>query len=334
MAPGEVRQPELALFANGLEISGVKKVDISANAYLCANRFTAHVAMSANISGFWSVLPLLIEIRAGLNGFWQSLITGNADSITLDPVRGEAILQGRDLTALLVQAETAETFENRTASDIATTLAVRHGLTPNVTPTNDIVGRYYQSGRTCLTLSQHANATSEWDVLTSLADQEGYDVWIDGKELFFQPDGSATGAMALSPFECTKILLHRKLDLAAGPTVVVKSWDSQRRAGVAGIAFGGGQSGPTFTTLRPNLSTADAAQLAQRTLAQLTAHQSEIECHMPGDLTTLPRMTLSVSGTGTDFDGPYRVMETERSISFSHGFTQTVVARRLPWTAS
>jgi prophage tail gpP-like protein len=330
----EVRQPELAVLANGAALTGVISVDVSANAYLCANRFTVHVAISGIPPDLWSDTPLLIEIRAGLGGTWQSLITGNADSVAFDPIQRVATLEGRDLTALLVTAQTAETFENRTASDIATLLATRHGLTPNVAPTTAFIGRYYQSGRTSTALSQHSSSTSEWDVLTSLAQQQGFDVWIDGHTLFFQPISENTVAASISPANCSAMQLHRRLDLASGPTVVVRSWDSQQGVATVGMAVSGSGTGPTFTALRPNLASGDATQIAQKTLAQLTAHASEVECRMPGDLVLLPRMTVDLSQTGTDFDGLYAVVETERSISFSGGFTQTVVLRGLPWTAS
>ena len=334
MVGSEVRQPELSVLANGRALPGIIDVEVSSNAYLCANRFTVRVAISGSLPEFWTTLPLLIEIQAGLDGAWQSLITGNADSITLDPIQREAVLQGRDLTALLVTAQTAETFENRTASEIATVLANRHGLTPVVTATSDLVGRYYQSGRTSSSLSQHARSTSEWDVLTSMADREGFDVWVDGHQLFFQPAGIAAGSVSLSPADCTSIRLHRMFDLAAGPTVLVQSWDSHQGSAISGKAASGGQGGPTFTTLRPNLSAVDATQLAQRTLAQLTSHAEEVEFDMPGDLVTMPRTILSLSDTGSDFDGLYTIVETERRISFQDGFTQSVVAKAMPWTVS
>jgi hypothetical protein len=69
-------------------------------------------------------------------------------------------------------------------------------------------------------------------------------------------------------------------------------------------------------------------------LAQLSAHAVEISFEMPGDLTTMPRGGIMLSGTGTSFDGTYEVAEVERRISFERGFTQSVLARGLPWTPS
>jgi phage protein D len=274
-------------------------------------------------------------VQARLTGPWQSLITGDADSVDIDPICGEMVLHGRDLTALLVSAETAETFENQTASEIVCALASRHGLSANVVATQDAVGRYFQSGRTRSAFSQHASTTSEWDMLTWLADLEGFDVWVDSNTLNFQPNTSEGPAFSIGPADCTRMRLHRRLDLAAGPTVVVRSWDSRQGETIKGIASSStGGGGLTFTTLKPNLAFADATQLAQRTLAQISTHEVEIDLDMPGELTLAPRMQIELLLAGSGFDGTYRVMELDRHISYNRGFTQSVLAKALPWTAS
>ena len=332
----KVRQAGVAVLANGALLPGVLSAEVRSNAYLSANRFAVSVAYSSAGSDFWSGLPLLIEVQVGLDGAWQSLIIGNADSLDVDPVRQTATLHGRDLTALLISAQTAETFENQTASQIATTLAARHGLTPAVAATTDIVGRYFQTGRTRTTLAQHASMTSEWDVMTWLAEREGFDVWIDGTTLYFQPGVSGAAAAWITPGDCMSIRLQRALDLAAGSTVVVQSWDSRQGTAITGSATNGvaGSGGSTFTTVKPNLSFSDANSLAQRTLAQLSTHETEIELEMPGELTLMARTIVGLSQTGTDFDGTYQIMEMDRRICFERGFTQTAVARSLPWIAS
>ncbi len=336
LAASSVRQAQIAVTINGTPVAGVTSANLSANAYLCADRFTVTVAYQAGDVSIWSAVPLLLDVQIGLNGAWQSLMTGYADSLDIDPVRQELTLHGRDLTSLLISAETAETFENQTASAIAADIAGRHGLTPNVAATTDLVGRYFQTGRTRSVLSQHSSTISEWDVLTWLGQREGFDVWVAGTSLNFQPPANSFAELILAPGDCTAFRIHRSLDLAAGATVVVRSWDSVQAQSITGSATSGGSNsaGTTFTTLRPNLSSADATQLAQRTLAELTTHAIEVECDMPGELSLMPRMNLNVTGTGTGFDGTYQIAEVERRLSFHHGFTQTVVARGMPWTAS
>jgi phage protein D len=332
----EVRQAQLAVFASGVELTGVMSAEVNCNAYVAANRFSFSIAYSLAGSAWWSELPLLIEIQIGLDGAWQSLITGYADSLDVDPLRQTATLHGRDLTSLFISAQTSETFENQTASQIVSSLAVRHGLTPVVAPTTDIVGRYFQTGRTRTALAQHSTATSEWDVIAWLADREGFDAWVDGWNLYFQPAAFGVPTTWITPDGCTGMRLNRSMDLAGGATVVVRSWDSRQGIGITGQAsnLSAASGGSTYTTLRPNLSSSDAALMAQHILAQLSVHAAEIECEMPGELTLAVRNVAAFSQTNTDFDGSYQIVEIDRRITFDSGFTQTVTARSLPWTGS
>ena len=96
-------------------------------------------------------------------------------------------IDGRDLTARLLDARTQETFSNQTASQIAETLAARHGLTPNVTATQTLAGRYYAADHDRLTLGQFSRATTEWDLLTFLAAREGFEAYVSGQTLTFAP---------------------------------------------------------------------------------------------------------------------------------------------------
>ena len=106
-------------------------------------------------------------------------------------------VDGRDLTARLLDARTQETFSNQTASEIAETLAGRHGLTPNVTATSTLAGRYYEAEHDRITLGQFSRATTEWDLLTYLAAREGFEAYISGQTLTFAP--LATTATHVDP---------------------------------------------------------------------------------------------------------------------------------------
>lgn len=331
-----VRQPRLTVLVNGAALPAPIAAEVQSSAFLGADRFSVRLAFSAVDAAFWTTLPVLVEIQMTMDGAQVSLITGHADSVELDPIRGEVMLHGRDLTALLISAQTGETFDNQTAGGIAELLAGRHGLTPNVAATSSLVGRYYQSGHTRNTLNQHARATSEWDVLTWMADQAGFDVWVAGTTLNFQPRAPAASGSVVVPATCSGLRMRQALDLAAGVNIVVKSWNSQSQQIITQSATNSASSssGMTLTAVRPNLSTQDAMTLAQQTLAQLSAHASEIMYEAPGDLVTMPRTTMMLAQTGSNFDGIYEIVEVERRISFDAGFSQSVVARSLPWTPS
>jgi hypothetical protein len=130
--------------------------------------------------------------------------------------------------------------------------------------------------------------------------------------------------------------MHHALDIAAGATVVVKSWDAVSQAAVmqSSSTNPGSSLSTTRTVVRPNLSSTDAQLLADQLLSQISGHERSIDIEMPGDLVMFPRMVVQLAGTNTDFDGVYSICSVDRRISFHHGFTQTIEARSVPWTAS
>ena len=322
------------MLAGGVPVPGVIDVEVISNSYLAANRFRARFALSATGYAIWSAAQIQIEIRLGLDGAWASMILGPVDSVVVDPARGEVLVEGRDLTASLIAARTQETFENKTSSEIATTLALRHGLVPAVTPTTTLVGRNFQNDHSRITLDQHARSTTEWDLLIRLAEIEGFDVWVDGQVLNFAPLGAGASPVMLTPSDCVAMRLERSLPLTAGVSVAVKSWDC--RGSQAIVQRAGGDGGETdgnasYIVLRPNMTAQAAQTLARRLLTQLGQQGRAVSIDMPGDLTMQPRDTLTLVETGTDFDGTYVITEVERRMCFDRGFEQSIEARLPPW---
>jgi hypothetical protein len=125
---------------------------------------------------------------------------------------GRLQIEGRDLSSRLIENKTQEAFVNQTSSQVATTLAQRRGLTPQVTATTTLVGRYYQQDHVRDSLNQFSRTTTEWDLLIYLAQREGFDVFVKGTTLYFQPttdpsadpyvvrwDGVSSIALAMPP---------------------------------------------------------------------------------------------------------------------------------------
>jgi phage protein D len=319
---------------DGAPISGVLDVEVSNSSYLAADRYRARFSLRASGYDVWAADQIQLDIRVGLDGAWASIITGPVDRIDVDPASGEVVVEGRDLTARFIEARTQESFENQTSSDIATTLALRQGLLPLVTPTTNLVGRNFQNDHARTTFDQHARVTTEWDLLTRLAELEGFDVWVDGLTLNFAPVALGVVPLILTPQDCVSMRLQRSLALSAGLSVAVKSWDCRGSQAIVQTASSNGASGDpaSYVIVRPNM-TADAAQtLAQRVLSQMAQQGRCISIEMPGDLTTSPRGSLVVANTETDFDGVYVITAVERRMSFQDGFVQTLEARIPPWT--
>jgi hypothetical protein len=334
LGSNSVRAPSIAVFADGLPVAGLLDVEISSNNYLSANRYRLRASLSASGYEIWSAEQIRLEIRLGLDGAWKSMILGPVDRVEVDPACGEVVVEGRDLTALFIEARTQENFDNRTSSEIAVALALRQGLVPVVVPTTNLVGRSFQNDHSRTTLDQHARSTTEWDLLIHLAELEGFDVWVDGLILNFAPLNALGASLFLTPQDCISMRLERSLPLASGLTVSVKSWDCRGTRAILQTATtsSSGKTAANYVVVRPNLTSTAAQTLAQRILSQMAQQGRTISIDMPGDLTTQPRAALAITNTGTDFDGVYVVTAVERRVSFRHGFTQTIEARIPPWT--
>lgn len=338
------RTPAARLLVNGRPMAGVTQAEVIANNHYAADCFRVELALDAAAAfpaPFWAgTTDVQIDLQFSLDGAgFVSLIRGAVDIVALDPITGTLQLEGRDLTAALIESRTQETFSNRTASEIATLLAERHNLAPVITPTTTPVGRYYQSEHDRITLDQFSHATTEWDLLVFLARQEGFDVFVQGASLYFQPPTQTTSPpLMLRPDMLMDLQLHRSLTLARDIEVTVKSWNSRQKSAFTQTArasalppAGARNSLPAppqrYVYVRPNLTPNQALQFAQHRLSELTLHERVIDLQMPGELELTPRSTLMLAGTGTDFDQVYMIDVIERELRWNGGFIQRIRAK-------
>jgi phage protein D len=347
LARADLRTPRLRVLAAGQPLAGVEWAEVTSNNHYGADHFALAVALGAAGpagAAFWAATAdIAIDVQFSLDGLaFISLLQGSVDTVELDPVRGTLRLDGRDRSAPLIETRTQETFANRTASEIAAILAGRHGLQAQVTATTTPVGRYYQAEHDRITLDQFSRATTEWDLLAFLARQEGFDLFVSGNTLFFQPqspDGAAPLAV-LTPADVTDLRCERALTLARDIEVTVKSWNSRqqnaftqtargpsRRQGGSGGGTGAGGPPQRYVFVQPNLTPDQALKLAQARLAELSRHERVVSITMPGELAITPRGRIALAGTGTAFDQSYYVDRIARRLHAHGGFTQHLRAR-------
>jgi phage protein D len=346
----------LRILIDGLPVAGAIEAEVTASDHQAADRFRITLALGADpiftAAVFASLTQANAEVLVGVAppgappvaALWQSLILGPLDDIAIDVPQHTVTLRGRDLSALFIDTLTAETFSNNTASEIAQTLALRHGLTPAITPTTTPIGRYYQAGQDLSSLYQSSRTVTEWDLLATLAAREGFDLYVQNETLFFAPPLAATlpelwlwGGSAL-----IDLRLDRTLALARDISVTVQSWNSKQatmitqtvRASNEVVKASGTVPSSAATTayvlVRPNLTAAQALNLATHTLSDLSRHERVATATMVGDLTLAPRAAVLLVGTETAFDQLYIVDEITRRISARDGFTQTARAVNRP----
>jgi len=340
------RQPRAKVLADGSALAGVLAVDVFTSNCLAADRFRVRIAAGAGDFAGLQAPGLRLDVQVGFDEGWTSLVLGTADTFAFDPIRREIEIEGRDLSAMLIEAQAGETFANRTASEIVEVVAVRHGLTPDATPTSTPVGRYYQDQHDRLTLEQFARATTEWDLLAFLAVQEGFDLFMEGTRLRFGPP---TGdiAMTLRVEDCLGLECEHALGLSREIEVTVRSWGTRAGAAVVhtarrGSKLGGsrpGGAGRDGTKLRhglvrPNLDPVQAQLVAERALADLLRHEWTSYATMPGELNMTARTRLALVGAGADWDRDYVVAELSRHLDVRRGFTQRLRLQAAPGGAS
>jgi len=311
-------------------MAGALSAEVTAAAWHAAARFQVTLALSVVDSAWLNAQTALeVEVFAGLDGSWASLVLGRADSIRINPIRGTIEIEGRDLTAAMLEARTQEAFPNRTASEIVELVAARHGLNPVTTPTQDLVGRVDQGGWSRQTLDQHARATTEWDLLVALAQLEQYELYVSGRDLNFNPAPLAgTEVVVLAPVDCMELCVERSLALAQQVEVVVKSWNTRDRRMRTHTARSGTTGGLKQNVyVRPNLTDQQTVQIANAALSDLMSHAQVMSAAMPGELVLTPRSFIGLIGTSSGSDGTYRVVSIERSISVDRGFVQWLRAK-------
>ena len=349
MSGSTYRRPRLQVLANGQPVAGAERAEVTSNGYQQADRFHVTVVIGPDATmtpAWWSDnADVTLDIRVGMladgaaegTAAFTSLLIGAVDKIDIDLIEGRIELTGRDKSALLIDTKTQETFANKTSSQIATILAGRHGLTPNVTATSKPVGQYYELEHDHITLGNFSATTTDWDLLAYLARLEGFDVWVSGNVLNFGPPPTGGTpfplvfqAGAAPSLNAGSLVMERSLTLARDVQVTVKSWRSAdsaattrvvRAPGANNVSTGAAQN---YDLTCANKTPQEALVAAQQYLAALTRQERILRVTMPGELTLNTRSQVSLSGTGTAFDQTYFVAEIERTLSWSTGFEQTL----------
>ena len=353
----QVRQPRGLVQVNGITIPGWLELDIESNTFREADTFRITYALGAlpdanNDVWFCSQGTLSVVIYTGFPtdpanygvADLDLMLSGHVDQLDYDPTARTLVLSGRDLTSLFIDSRTAEKWINQTSSQIAQTLATRHGLTAVVTPTQTPVGRFYQIDHIVSTVAQ-----TEWDLLCWLAQQEGYVVYVQGSTLYFQPPPAADTAPQYpvyfqpatgdQPFQSNtaRLAFQRTLTVGKTITVQVRSWN-QRQAKAFNEFFPsskGSKIKPGTATAPaqlysyriPNLSQAQAIQRAEAIYNELIQNEMRVSIDMPADNVLTKTSVMPLTGTGTAFDQTYYPQSIQRRLSMSEGYRMTIEAR-------
>lgn len=359
----QARKPQGLVSVNGIYAQWLS-FEVDNNNYYLADTFRVELPISGqpavlSLTYFSSQPAIMVEVLAGFplitassnNAFSRegldSLILGQVDDVTINLAQRIITLSGRDLTSKLIDAKTTEKFQNLSSSQIATTLAVRRGLTPVVTATTVKAGTYYEIDHARLTDSR-----TEWDLLTYLAHEENFVVFVKGKSLYFQPKPQPTDAPYVIQYSnpetgggsfsanVISIEVGRNLTLAKDVIVYVHSWNPKQKKGftkkaqathnkntvLAGAAQPIGDA-QTYNYVFPNLTPEQALQKAQNLLKQISEHEMRLTATLPADNLLTCQNILQLKGTHSNFDQIYYPNSVIRRMSMSVGYSMDVEAK-------
>ena len=260
------------------------------------------------------------------------IMTARCDQIDLDPETQTVSLAGRDMTSLLIDNKTTEKWPNLTSSEIAAKIAALWGFQSNIQATTAIVGHFYTSDHVKL-----AKAETYWDILTYLAQREGFQCFVLGRTLYFGKFGAQA---SLDPYvinvgtsgnavqsNAKHLKLSRDLTLAQDLSVTVRSYHGQRGAAFTATATATktaknierdaelAQALQHYDYTIPGLTQPECTLKAQKILAELTRHELKMSAGLPFDATLFPWVPVQVTGTGTAWDATYTPQNVIRRFS-------------------
>jgi len=337
---------------NGSEVPFVS-FSVESNAFRGAGTFELTLAISAlppgmQLLNWWAVqttitVELFITVMTHAGVDEKRHIKGNIDTWQYEPARFEISAEGRDFTAKLIDARTTgESFKNLTSSQIATTFAHHHGLTPVVTATTQRVGEYYQIDTAHLTGEQ-----TEWDVITTLAGIENFSVYVEGDSLYFGParapvHGSdyvirweAPGEQAFPRCNLSgDLTFARALTISKGVTVEVLSWNAKLKNRQFTATYpdraGGTRPGKAtpdrqvYRVVRNGLTPDAAHALAESLYRQIIQHEMTFSCSLAGDNLLMPETSVRIEGTQSLFDQRYFCDRVRRTLSADTGYRMMI----------
>ena len=331
---------------NGDPAFGLLRASIATTNCFSADTFSLTFAIGASPSedvDFWSAISsAYVELTAAVSSTYsvayQPLIAGMVDAIHVDAIHKTVGLEGRDLSSSMIDSYRQQDFVNQTASEIVATIAQYHGLGAIVTPTTGNIGRYYSDGYTKLSLGQFSRFQSDWDLVVQLARQNQFDVFVQGRTLYFQPaSGSSIVPIAISLRDLRSARMERHLAIGQNIVAKVQSWNSQNMAAydsnssaaASSSSAGLDTAAPAFLFSGSNLTSQQVSDAAERYTAELRRLSTILHLNMPWDLSLSPRTTILITDTNSEFDTAYRIEDIERHFSSTQGCSQSVRAAQI-----
>lgn len=321
----------LLVTLNGQTLPNLLEAAISRNNCFAADTFELTFAITdapeTNLT-FWStLLTAYVEIQD--RTLQRTIISGMMDGISLNLTLGVVSLEGRDLSASLVDGAYQQDFVNQTASEVVSTIAAKHGLASAVAPTRTYVGRFFDDNHTKLSLGLYSRIRSDWDLVVQLARENGFDAYVEDRTLYFQPEVDQSAPTYLVNSDKVKRLrIERFPQTANAGDVRVLSWNAQSRAAYQQDTDSPVRDG-RFYFAGTNLTPDQVARSAEQYAKEVRRLTTLIQIDMTWDAALSPRQAIWLTTGEANLDGLYRIDSIDRWFSSTRGSSQIVRGSRL-----
>lgn len=356
----QARNPRALIKINDIVVREVEYIEYVENNFYLSDSFHAKMPLyniqeAINIEYWLSQPAILVELFAGfpqnpliygINDL-QSLILGGINNLQIRVFDsgGYVEFDGFDLSKKFVDNKTTEKYPNLVASDIVIKIANNRGLTPVVTKTTTPVGYYYTQDYV-----QLQSEVSEWDLLVYLAQKEGFQVFVRGKNLYFQPrpqqstnpyllQATTLENGKLASFNGESLVVSRNLNYSKDIIVRIRSWSAKtgrvqveakatpnKKTVLAAAAQPIGEA-QVYEYSIPGLTKQQAIIQAQKLLEEISQHERLLEAKLPGDNLLRKDSVIQLTGVSASADQIYYPDTITRRISPTDGYCMEVRAK-------
>jgi len=320
--------------AGGLSVAPIS-VDCDFNMTRSAGTFHAVMSLNDpnNAPDYWATAaPIEVEITI----LGQNLFTGQVDMVSFDYHAGTIGINGRDLSALLMDKTTTETFDNRSRASVVQELAGRAGLGfagGSSGMVGDDAGKEWESKHRAAL----EEARSLWSIIDNYAKIEGVSAYVLGRTLYygdvaggnagsfnFRPQSQGQAASA----NFCDIQFRRNMALAKTLKVTVSGYHAKKKRKIRGDATKPGQGGEMEikTHRYNNGDDGEAGTIAQNTLKDWADKEFGCTVTIPGDPSKRNGATMSISGTA--LDGSYTLEGIHHAVSIHAPYITRLSGRR------
>ncbi|MBO1361758.1 hypothetical protein J2D73_18410 [Acetobacter sacchari] len=358
------RSPRCRLLVNGVEQSGfgVLSFSLDRTRYGRCDTLTLELAFDRSVTQapYWfdvsdpasgstlSDIDIQLQMRdeESSGSQWTAVFQGIVDNVAFRPFSSSVSVTCRDYLAKLMDMRVMDTWLNLTGTELLKSVITAAGLTPNVTVTTGYEGQFWQiEHKRHAAAGQHRFQTA-FDLVRYVANGSNCDFYADGKTIVVAPYPSSDDATAHSlkysdPGGGSPIVADfwdanfgRDYQTAKGVVVHCLSWDSKQRikSEVYFSALGAGKknalaNGTMHSFKFPGLKQDQLQAKAEALYRQIVAHGRDLTFTVHGRASLAPRQFMTLTGTGTTWDGTHDVDAVSSTFGWDQGYTQNVTLR-------